>query len=53
MELTAGPTARATREDGGQLTPEHQASLQQRLDDLNREYLPMKPRGTRAASSAD
>ena len=31
---------RLTREDGGQLTAEHQASLQKRLDDLNRAYAP-------------
>ncbi len=33
---------RLTREDGGQLTAEHQASLQKRLDDLNRAYAPAR-----------
>ena len=29
---------RQTREDGGQLTPEHQAGLQKQFDDLNSEF---------------
>lgn len=31
-----------TRKDGGQLTPEHEASLQKELDDLNQAYRPAR-----------